>query len=115
MSEKHLPGVDGAIVEERKVLEYLLNLDHEEGRGKAKFLMSFGFTREDWGVLRDALVRHAARNLVSKNAGTDYGVNFSVDCAIETPDRRNPCIRTVWEVKPETAPRLITAHPKRSA
>lgn len=112
MIGKQLPGAESAIVEERKILEYLLNLNHEEGRGKAQFFMSFGFTREDWGALRDALQRHAVHHLVSKNAGTPYGVNCCVDCSVETPDRRNPCIRTVWELKSEAAPRLITAHPR---
>lgn len=114
MTGQHVPSADSAVVEERKILGYLLNLDHEDGHGKAKFLMSFGFTREDWHVLRDALRRHCTRHLIAKTKESPpYGVNFSVDCALETPDRRNPCIRTVWEVKPQAAPRLITAHPKK--
>lgn len=112
MSPRHLPGASGAVVEQRKILEYLLNLEHKDGRGKARFLMSFGFTVEQWEVLRDALLRHGGQHAVSTSSETAYGVNYSVDCTIDTPDRRNPCIRTVWEVKGKAAPRLITAYPK---
>lgn len=50
---------------------------------------------------------------VVKVVESEYGTRYSVDGLLETPDSRNPYIRTVWIIeKKSTTPRLITAHPK---
>jgi filamentous hemagglutinin len=40
-----------------------------------------------------------------------WGRKFEVRCEMVTPDGRNPCLRTVWQVTGETVPRLVTAYP----
>ena len=43
---------------------------------------------------------------------TLFGVNYALDCSLPTPDGSGPCIRSVWELRPDDPrPRLITAHP----
>ena len=43
---------------------------------------------------------------------TGYGPRYAVEGILETPDRRNPYVRTVWQMdNGEVAPRLITAYP----
>ena len=43
---------------------------------------------------------------------TAFGPRYHVDGIIETPDGRNPKIKTVWQVDiGSNSPRLITAHP----
>ena len=43
---------------------------------------------------------------------TSYGVKYIVDGAFETPDGRNPFVRTVWQVDSGSDyARFITAHP----
>ena len=50
---------------------------------------------------------------VTKVVESEYGTRYSVDGLLETPDSRNPYVRTVWIIeKQSTTPRLITAHPK---
>ncbi|HHT9108333.1 MAG TPA: DUF6883 domain-containing protein, partial [Candidatus Wunengus sp. YC64] len=57
--------------------------------------------------------RHGATYNVTKVVESEYGTRYSVDGLLETPDSRNPYVRTVWIIeKQSTTPRLITAHPK---
>jgi hypothetical protein len=42
-----LPNADAAIVSRNKLGNYLLDLAHSIGGGKARFFLSFGFRRED--------------------------------------------------------------------
>ncbi len=107
-----LPAVNLAWVEELKITEYLLNLAHPKGGSKAKFFQNRGFTVEEWEGFHDALVVQAKSNPVVKVTPNEFGTRYVVECNCPTPDKLNPCIRTVWELKEnETKPRLITAHP----
>ena len=48
-----LPNAENARVEPTKITNYLLSLDSERGRSKAKFFMEFGFTQEEWQRLAE--------------------------------------------------------------
>lgn len=41
-----LPRFEQVIISERKLTDYLLSRTHRDGRGKAQFFASFGFTVE---------------------------------------------------------------------
>lgn len=56
-----LPRNRQVIIPRRKIAEYLLSLEHRDGRNKARFFMRFGFSSDDWLSLADALRRHFAR------------------------------------------------------
>jgi hypothetical protein len=107
-----LPNSAGARVEEAKILRYLLCLEHPVGGPKAKFFLGRGFSQMDWEGMADALRHHAANNLVVRKVTFPFGTKYTLDCHLPTPDQSNPCIRTVWEIRPDdTRPRFITAHP----
>jgi hypothetical protein len=107
-----LPLSDAAFVEEKKITKYLLDPAHEDGQSKARFFLARGFTVGDWEAFRDALVVQGKTNTVTKVTPHEFGDRYQVDCNCPTPDKMNPCIRTVWELKQGTdSPRLITAHP----
>jgi hypothetical protein len=55
-----LPAREWLLVEREKIVDYLLNPDHRYGASKARFFGTFGFRREAWEVLRDALCEQAA-------------------------------------------------------
>jgi hypothetical protein len=108
-----LPYAAKARVDRRKVVEYLLSVSHPDGSSKARFFLRFGFRVEKWEVFARALRKHGRENLVSMSVESAYGTRHSVDGPLETPDGRNPEVRTVWILaKRSRAPRLITAHPK---
>lgn len=109
-----MPGIPHPampVVERRKVVEYLLAQDHPQGGAKARFFQRFGFARDDWQRLADALVRHGQERELSGEHLSPAGIKYALACAIETPDGRNPCIISIWIVEGAQAPRLITAYP----
>lgn len=109
-----LPNVGAAYVAQGKITEYLLSHSNPSGRGKATFFSTFGFRAERWQVLADSLLLHGATHELAEIMESDRGIKYIVDGALETPDGRNPLVRTVWMVDlGEDAPRLITAYPIR--
>ena len=49
---------------------------------------------------------------VDKVEETRFGMRYTVEGAINSPDGRNPSVRAVWFVRHnETAPHLVTAYP----
>lgn len=105
-------ALDSAWVEEHKIKEYLLNLEHPQGGSKAKFFLKRGFSVDEWKAFANALVWQGTNNPMVQVTPNEFGTRYVVDCHCPTPDKLNPCIRTVCELKEnETKPRLITAHP----
>ena len=106
-----LPNAERAIVEERKITEYLLSFANPRARSKARFFTGFGFCIEEWEGFAEALLSHCRQNEVSEVKATPYGVNYVIVAPLETPDNRKPIVKSVWEVKPGvTYPRLVTAY-----
>jgi hypothetical protein len=107
-----LPYAARARVDRRKVVEYLLSPSHPDGTSKARFFSAFGFSVDEWQVFARALRTHGRAQDVTASVESRHGTRYSVDGPLETPDGRNPRIRTVWILsKGLRSPRLITAHP----
>lgn len=107
-----LPYADQLCVDREKITDYLLSTSHPDGASKAVFFSSYGFRSENWEVFAEALRKHGKSHPVVKVVDSSYGSRYSVEGEIETPDGRNPEIRTVWILEREsTAPRLVTAYP----
>jgi hypothetical protein len=95
-------------------VDYLLNVRHSVGRAKARFLEDFGFRVQDWRVLRDAIVAHAAANDIAASHQTRFGTRYEIDGALPAPDGRAPIVRVVWFLESqESIPRLVTLVPRR--
>lgn len=111
-SEALLPRAEDAIVEEAKITAYLLNFEHDDGKHKAAFFVSFGFSPDRWQELAEALRAHAIKNLVEKIVKSPYGVRYVVEGPLAAPDGRAPQVRSVWIIdEGEELPRLVTAYP----
>ena len=107
-----LPNADQARIPEAKITRYLLSLTSRGGRAKARFFTAFGFTIEGWEALAEALRQHALSHEVAGTRETAYGVHYRVEGPLETPDGRNPGVRSVWKIeRDDTIPGLITAYP----
>lgn len=108
-----LPNYDKCIIPEAKITKYLLNLESEFGKSKARFFLAFGFTLEAWTVMADALKQHAATYDVSETIVRDrFGINYVVEGTLTTPDRRNPQVRVIWAIdRGNDIPRLVSAYP----
>src|SRR2546422_5795243 len=103
-----LPRADDAVVPQNKVENYLLNLAHPIGGGKARFFLRFGFRREEWNALAEAFLKHAQTNPVADSISDSEGVTYLVEGPLETPSGQAPRVRTVWLIDTEElAPRFI--------
>jgi hypothetical protein len=100
------------VIDGRKISAYLLNTEHSRGRSKAKYLMSFGFTPEDPGLLAGALVRHALLHSLSMTVMPSFDpLRVVCEGTVAAPDGREMPLRTIWEAQGPTEMRLITAVP----
>lgn len=111
-----LPQYEQAIIPQRKLTEYLLAPTHRDGRNKAAFFASFGFTLDRWETLADALLTHAAEHDVVETEQTPFGTSYTVEGVLRAPDGRMPLVRAVWFIETgESVPHLVTAYPLKGA
>jgi len=69
-----LPNGDHALVEDAKLRDYVLNPRHPVGRHHAAlFERLFGIRLGNAEVLKDALLRAAANEVVTREVATPYG------------------------------------------
>ncbi len=109
-----LPNAQEALVEEKKISGYLLNVAHPDGAGKSRFFGSLGFTIDNWQQLADALTEQAIQNPVAEVVESSYGNRYTVVGEMITPSGRKPIVQTIWIVeKGGFRPRLGTAYPAR--
>lgn len=108
---KRLPQTDALLVEQEKIVDYLLNHHHPDGASKARYFARFGFDAQHSEAFALALRQHGSEREVVEREVTMFGVKYTLVCAINTPDHRNPCVRTVWISEQGGAPRLVTAYP----
>lgn len=104
-----LPNCENAIIEPSKLTEYLLNVEHKRGGNKARSLIQFGYSRENWQQLAvDIRQCHLEAN-VNTVRETSYGTHYEISEFLQTPSGRQLRVKTVWQIDRETDfPRLIT-------
>lgn len=108
-----LPNGEHALVETEKVRDYLLNVAHPDGFGKAAFFTAMGFQSEAWEVLADALRQVALDSPVTNSMTSAHGQKYIVDGVIRSPMGQTAMARTIWIVdKGGDRPRLVTAYPR---
>lgn len=107
-----LPYAHLAEVSQEKVIDYLLCPWHRNGGPKCRFFHPFGFSRDSWDVFAQALKLHAQTLEVRESRTSPFGVSFSIDGPMPTPDGREANVRSVWFVtSSDPIPRLVTAYP----
>ena len=110
----NLPNAHIAIVDARKVSDYLLNAAHPDNGGKAKFFEALGYVRPDTSPLVTALKSVAAAGNVVDQLESAHGQKYVVDGLLmsHTDQSRFRPVRTIWIIEgPMGAPRLVTAYP----
>ena len=99
-----------AIIPKRKITEYLLSNTHPVGKSKAKYFEQYGFSAESWEIMADALSVFVNENEISSIQNTNFGERYVIDGNLQSPDERNPLIRTIWVLE-NNVPIFITAFP----
>jgi hypothetical protein len=106
-----LPFLEQAIVPDAKLVKYLLDPSHPEGRSKAEFFLRLGFTREQPDILRRASLEVAAHTHMQEVI-FPYGVKYTGAGLLRTPAGREVLVRTVWALLDRLPPPLlVTAYP----
>lgn len=106
-----LPYADSVCIDREKVLGYLLNMAHPEGRSKAQFFLRAGFTPEAWGALAQSFRDLAAQTEVSAVLPSEHGCKYIVEGSLRTPRGQFVHVRTIWVVDADgKIPRLVTAY-----
>ena len=109
-----LPHAANVIVPEAKCTQYLLDIHHAEGGGKAKFFLAHGYTLADWHLLADDLRFHGRTHPVASQRPTVGGTNHSVIGPLRLPDGVTRELKTVWYIETNgTHPTLVSAYPIR--
>ena len=108
-----LPNAQYAIVDERKLREYLLSTSHPIGRFKAAFLSSIGFTVENGELLRERLLELVKSEEPSAVESTPFGRKYLIRGTLTGVGGRTAEVVSVWFVPTEDdKPRLVTVYPR---
>lgn len=99
-------------VQASKIADYLLNPDHEENGGKAKFFENhLGITKPDWAYLLHQIV-DALGHVTYENVRIDaYGIRFTASLPITGKSGETATIETGWIVRPGERASFVTAYP----
>jgi len=107
-----LPNGSKAIVEEAKLIDYVLSQTHPIGRFKARFFASLGIGAENWELLQSALLRMAVSEDAKLGQATEFGQKYLIPGHLEGP-QGSAEILSVWIILAgEDTPRFVTVYPR---
>ena len=106
-----LPNGRRAIIDGRKISEYCLSPDHDDGRHKARlFHTLIGLNQDNAGLLVGALRQAAASGDATAGKVDRYGRRYVIDFELAGPNC-TALIRSAWIVRTdENTPRLVTCY-----
>lgn len=107
-----LPNAQNAFIDDRKLTEYVLDLESPKGRHKARmFRTALGITAEHASELKSLLLYAVLNAECVEGEKDQYGQRYTVDCTIAL-ESHWAVVRTGWIIlKGEDFPRLTTCFP----
>jgi hypothetical protein len=106
-----LPFAERAVLDRRKVDEYLLAERHPVGRHKARVFRALGYSTATADQLIEDLLAVARNGHVVAISNTGFGLRYIVDAAVTTPAGSAVVIRTCWIIPHRTStPQFVTAY-----
>ncbi|HYV38176.1 MAG TPA: hypothetical protein VE988_20995 [Gemmataceae bacterium] len=106
-----LPNGDQATIDPRKVTDYCLDPDHDDGKHKARLFQELlGITLENFQLLLDALKDAAANHDAAVGKLDKYGQRYVIDFELAGP-AGSAGLRSAWIIHTgEAVPRLVTCY-----
>jgi hypothetical protein len=102
---------DRAVVEDAKLLDYVLNPDHPVGRHHAVlFETTLGITRANYSLLKEQLLRAAATVEIEAGKPSPFGQKFEMRFAASGPLGTRPVLAVWMREVGRAGPRLITCY-----
>ncbi len=107
-----IPYAENAIVDRHKLESYCLNLDHDDGKHKARLFRSIlGMTADDAEELRQILLQVVKTHEVKLGRLDQFGQRYTLDFTIEWHNRSG-ILRSGWIIEQGSEiPRLTTCYP----
>jgi hypothetical protein len=107
-----IPNAENAIVDIRKLRDYCLNPEHENGKHKAKLFASIlGMTADDAEELRQILREVVQTKDARLGRQDEFGQRYTLDFAIAWQNRE-ATLRSGWIIEPGSdIPKLTTCYP----
>ena len=107
-----IPNAEHAIVDIRKLRDYCLNPQNEEGKHKAhQFYVKIGMRVDNAEELRDALLQAILTDDAKLGKNDVYGQRYTIDFTLHWHGRQ-ATIRSGWIInRGSEVPRLVTAYP----
>lgn len=89
-----LPNCSQAAISRNKIENYLLNVNHREGKSKAMFFSKFGYSLANTREFYEALRHLACESVVMRiEKRAPFGIRITTEGSLRTPDSRNPYMR----------------------
>jgi hypothetical protein len=73
-----VPNAHLAVVEQQKIVDYILNPAHPDNGGKAQFFLDLGFCRNQWRSLALAFRKVAEDCPAAKGVASPHGQKYIV-------------------------------------
>jgi hypothetical protein len=107
-----IPNADQAVVDIRKLRDYCLNLEHDDGKHKARlFSSSLGMVASDAEELRQILLEVVKTHEAQLGRQDEFGQRYTLDFIIEWQNR-SATLRSGWIIEHGSEiPRLTTCYP----
>lgn len=111
-----MPTPDGrnpaAVVPDRKIGPYLLDVTHKDGGDHAQFFLSRGFRVDDPLPFIRALLEHPTPDRFATIKQTIYVTKYVYEGPMPMPDGSSPRVRSVWKLVDDGLfMALVTAYP----
>lgn len=107
-----IPNAEQAVVDIRKLRDYCLNLEHDDGKHKARlFSLILGMVASDAEELRQILLEVVKTHEAQLGRQDEFGQRYTLDFIIEWQNR-SATLRSGWIVEHGSeTPRLTTCYP----
>jgi hypothetical protein len=111
-SLKLIPNAGNAVVDVRKLRDYCLNPEHEQGKHKARLFSSIlGMTADHAEALRQILLEVVKTHSAQLRRQDGFGQRYTLDFRLEWQDR-SATVRSGWIIEHGSeVPRLTTCYP----
>ncbi|MBE9064170.1 DUF6883 domain-containing protein [cf. Phormidesmis sp. LEGE 11477] len=107
-----IPNAEQAAVDIRKLRDYCLNLEHDDGKHKARLFSSIlGIVASDAEGLRQVLLKAVKTQEAQLGRKDEFGQRYTLDFAIRWQNR-SAILRSGWIIEHgSTIPKLTTCYP----
>ncbi len=107
-----IPNAEKAIVDNKKLNQYLLSSTHPIGKYKAEIFSSIGYSLLNIETLKSDLLKTVCNNEAIEVLESEFGKKYIIQSRLGITKEIN--VITIWIIeKDEVVPRFVTAYPDR--